>query len=385
MKRLRSLSSFKKDSLLLKRATHTTVSQNRKMDFTLLGIVSVLVLFGLLMVYDSSQFEAFKDYGDKYYFFRSQVMWVVLGFLALGFFSFFDYHRLQKIAFPGFILSLVLLFLVFIPGFGVSAGGAHRWLRIFGFTIQPAEIIKLSSIVFLATYFQDRVRSSLFLIVLGLVGAVIGILQKDLGSAVVFSMICFGIYFLANAPIIHFGAVFLAGILGFVGIILIAPYRMRRIAAFLDPFADPQGFSYHISQVLIALGSGGFWGLGVGQSRQKYSFIPEVTTDSIFSVVGEEFGFVGGVMLISLMTVLIWRGFRVTETAGDSFGKLLAFGLTIWLGVQAIVNLAAMVSLIPLTGVPLPFISYGGSALLANLVAVGILLNISKQANVQKG
>ena len=360
--------------------TAKTFNQTRNIDLTLLGTVALLVIFGLLMVYDASQFEAFRDYNDKYHFFRSQVMWVILGFLSLGFFSFFDYHRLQKIAWPLFIFSSVLLLLVFVPELGIAAGGAHRWLRVFGLTVQPAEIIKLSSVIFLATAFQQRVRSLLFLSVIGFVGIVIGLLQKDLGSAVVFGTVAFGIYFLARAPLIHFGALFLMGIAGSVFFILFSPYRKKRILAFLDPFADPQGFSYHISQVLIALGSGGFWGLGVGQSRQKFSYIPEVTTDSIFSVVGEEFGFVGSMVLISLIGFLIWRGFWVAEGAPDSFGKLLASGLTIWLGVQAVVNLAAMVSLIPLTGVPLPFISYGGSALLVNLIAVGILLNISRQS-----
>ncbi len=384
MRRLRSLNSYNLSKAKISSSAYTaprTTSQNRKLDFTLLGTVILLVTFGLLMVYDASQFEAFRDLGDKYYFFKSQVMWVILGFLSLGFFSFFDYHRLQRFALPLMGVSLFLLFLVFIPGLGVSAGGAHRWLRILGMTIQPAEIIKLASVIFFATYFQEKTRSDVFLIVLGVVGATVGVLQKDLGSAIVFSMVAFGIYFLANAPLIHFGALFIGGIISFIGLILVAPYRMKRISAFLDPFADPQGFSYHISQVLIALGSGGFWGLGVGQSRQKFAYIPEVTTDSIFSVVGEEFGFLGSVLLISLIGFLIWRGFKVSENAHDNFGRLLAAGLTIWLGVQAVVNLAAMVSLIPLTGVPLPFISYGGSALLANLVAVGILLNISKQGN----
>jgi cell division protein FtsW len=171
-------------------------------------------------------------------------------------------------------------------------------------------------------------------------------------------------------------------LLGFLLITFTSDYRKQRILAFLDPFSDPQGYSYHISQVLIALGSGGLTGLGLGQSRQKFEYIPEVTTDSIFAIVGEELGFVGCLVLIGLLSYLIYRGFKISESASDPYGKILAFGLTAWLGIQALINLAAMVSLIPLTGVPLPFISYGGSALLANLVAVGILLNISKRAKI---
>lgn len=345
----------------------------------LLGSVLLLSLFGLLMVYDASQFEAFRDFGDNYYYIKQQLIWVVLGFCALGFFSIFDYRRWQKLSLPMFIISLGMLLLVFIPGLGVSAGGAHRWLRIFGMTIQPAEIIKLTSVIFFANFFQKRLRSLPFLLLLCLVTGIIGLLQKDLGSAVVYSAVLFGMYFVAGAPIINFIILSGMGIFGFIGFIATSTYRKARVLAFFDPFSDPQGFSYHISQVLIALGSGGLFGLGVGQSRQKFAYIPEVTTDSIFSVIGEEFGFFGSLVLISLIGYVVFRGIKIAENSPDNFGKFLATGLTLWLGIQAAVNLASMVSLIPLTGVPLPFISYGGSALLADLVAVGILLNISKQ------
>lgn len=357
-----------------------TYAQESKIDLTFLAVVFVLSIFGLLMVYDASQVEAFQEFGNKYYYIKQQLIWFALGFLSLGVFSFIDYHRLQKIAPIFFAFSILLLFLVFVPGFGISAGGAHRWLKIANLTIQPVEIIKLSSVIFLASIFQKRASGLYFIILLGFIGSVIGILQKDLGSAVVFSIIAFGIYFMAEAPLIRFVPFLFLGVIGFILFTVTSSYRRQRIAAFLDPFADPQGFSYHISQVLIALGSGGLLGLGVGQSRQKFAYIPEVTTDSIFSVVGEELGFVGGTILIALIGFLILRGFKIAESAPDSFGRLLAGGLTLWLGAQAIVNLAAMVSLIPLTGVPLPFISYGGSALLADLVSAGILLNISKQA-----
>lgn len=357
------------------------LAQSHKIDLALLGVVFFLSMVGLLMVYDASQFEAFHDFHDKYYFIKQQIIWVILGLISLGFFSFFDYHHLRKIALPFFLFSFFLLILVFIPGFGVSAGGAHRWLKLAGFTIQPTEIIKLSAVIFFSSLFEKKSKSLPFFLILAVVGGLIGIFQKDLGSAVVFSIVSFGIYFVAEAPLVHFISLLGMSFLGGIGLILVAPYRMKRVLAFLDPFADPQGFSYHISQVLIALGSGGLFGVGIGQSRQKFAYIPEVTTDSIFSIVGEEFGFLGSLILIALIGFLVMRGFKVAGQACDNFGKLLAVGLTLWLGAQAAVNLAAMVSLMPLTGVPLPFISYGGSALLANLIAVGILLNISKQTN----
>lgn len=355
--------------------------QPHQVDIVFLGIVLFLSALGLLMVYDASQFEAFKEFHDQFYFIKQQMVWEVLGLLALSFFSFFNYRHLKKVAVPFFILSLLLILLVFIPGLGVSAGGAHRWLKIGGLNIQPAEIIKLSAVIFFAAIFEKGSRTLPFFLSLGLIGILIGIFQKDLGSAVVFGIVAFGIYFAAEAPLTHFVGLLFLSILGGIGLILLAPYRMKRVMAFLDPFADPQGYSYHISQVLIALGSGGLFGVGAGQSRQKFAYIPEVTTDSIFSIIGEEFGFFGSLVLIVLIGLIVMRGFRIAVAVEDNFGKLLAVGLTLWLGAQAAVNLAAMVSLMPLTGVPLPFISYGGSALLANLVAVGILLNISRQTN----
>jgi len=356
-----------------------TTTQTHQLDLRLLSGVILLSLFGLLMVYNVSSFKAFQDFNDKYYFIRQQSISVLLGFLLLGFFSVFDYHNLRKISFVFFIFSLALLFLVFVPGLGVMTGGAHRWLRVAGFTLQPAEIIKLATVVFLAAVFEKRLRTRPFLAVVIVVGAVVGLLQRDLGSTIVFSSLAFSMYFVAGARIHHLFFVGLGGVVGMAAFIIAAPYRVKRVLAFLDPFTDSQGFSYHITQVLIALGSGGFWGLGIGQSRQKFAYIPEVTTDSIFAIIGEELGFIGSVILLAVFGYIIIRGFKIAEGAPDNFGRLLAVGLISWLAVQIAVNIAAMVSLMPLTGVPLPFISYGGSALVVNLIAVGILLNISKQ------
>lgn len=353
--------------------------QNKKLNYWIFCIVFLLSSLGLLMVFDASSYEAFKDFGDKFYFIRKQLISALIGLALIGLFTFFDYHRLEKYALLTFIVSVVLLLLVFIPGFGVLAGGAHRWLDIGGITIQPAEIIKLTAVIYLASIFKNRVQTKQFIIVLGIVAIIVGVFQKDLGSAIVFSLIVFTLYFVAGAPVTSFIGLFFAGIIGAIIFIISAPYRIQRVLAFLDPFADPQGYTYHITQVLIAIGSGGLFGLGIGQSRQKFSYIPEVTTDSIFSVIGEEFGFIGCLLLISLFIFLVSLLFKIIERAPDRFGKLLATGFVTWIGAQVIVNLSAMVSLLPLTGVPLPFISYGGSALIANLVTIGILLNISRQ------
>lgn len=351
---------------------------NTKVDFGLLACVGALLVFGLIMVYDSAVVQAFKDHGDKYYYIKQQLIWMGLGVFTLIFFTFFNYQFLRKLALPMLIGSLILLLAVFIPGLGYSAGGAHRWLNLGPVNIQPAEIIKLASIIFFASLFEKKVKTFPFFSVVFVVSFIVGVLQRDLGSTIVFFLTSVFIYYFAGAPSKYILSLLPIGIIGFLGFVLSAEYRKNRVLAFLDPFADPQGYSYHISQVLIAIGSGGFFGLGIGQSRQKFEYIPEVTTDSIFAVVGEELGFVGSMFLISLFVFLIYKGFKITQNCEEPFGRLLAFGLTCWLGLQTIINLGAMVSIFPLTGVPLPFISYGGSALLANLMAVGILLNISK-------
>lgn len=366
-----------------KRQVHPAHSfTDRKIDFPLLISVILLTIFGLIMVYDSSVVQAFADYGDKYFYIKQQVIWVVLGFISLGLFSIIDYRFLKKIALPFFLVSVVLLISASLPGLGVAGGGAHRWLKIGPLTIQPAEIIKLSSIIYFATLFEKGKGLWTFLGSLFGISIIVGLLQKDLGSTIVYFLTSVITFILAGAPLFYFYVSIPVMALGFVGFVSTSEYRRQRIAAFLDPFSDPKGYSYQISQVLIALGSGNWFGLGLGQSRQKFEYIPEVTTDSIFAIVGEEFGFIGALVLIGLLSFLIYRSFTIAHGARDDFGKFLGYGLTLWLGIQAALNLAAMVSLVPLTGVPLPFISYGGSALLANLVAIGILLNISRTAKV---
>ncbi len=353
--------------------------QKKPLDLILLSTVAALVLFGLVVVYDVSIAHASQDFGDSYYYIRQQIIWVILGVAVALFFANFDYHHLRKLSPLALLASLIMLVAVFIPGLGTSAGGAHRWLNIGIGTLQPAELVKLTSVIWLAAIFEKGPKLKLLVGLVVIVVAIMGILQKDLGSTIVFVLTSLIIYIVSGGAIIQLLLLAPLGIIGLLALILTSEYRKKRVAAFLDPFSDPQGFTYHISQVLIALGSGGFLGLGLGQSRQKF-YIPEVTTDSIFAVIGEELGFVGAAVLIALFIGLVLRGFKIAEEAGDQFGRVLAIGLTSWLGIQAIINLSAMVAFMPLTGVPLPFISYGGSALVANLMAVGILLNISKKS-----
>lgn len=354
-------------------------SQQKNFDLTLLFVVGFLVAFGLLMVYDASVIQGLRDFQDGYYYIKQQLVWVGLGIVSMVLFSNFDYRRFKKFAFPLILCSIGLLMTVFIPGMGISGGGAHRWLK-FGFvTVQPAEIIKLSGVIYLAAIFEKKTRVTPFLLLVSGVSFITAVLQKDLGSTIVFVLTCALMYFAAGGKLWHFLLSIPVGLISLFFLIFTSSYRSKRILAFLDPFSDTQGFTYHISQVLIALGSGGIFGLGLGNSRQKFEYIPEVSTDSIFGIIGEELGLIGGVLIIVCFGILIFRGFKIAENCSDNFGKILALGLTTWLGVQAIINLSSMVALVPLTGVPLPFISYGGSALVANMTAVGILLNVSRQ------
>lgn len=356
----------------------TLQSQKQTLDLPLLSTVGFLVIFGLLMVYDASVVQGLKDFKDSYYYIRQQLLWVLVGVFSLILFTRFNYKKFKVLALPLLVFSLLLLVSVFLPGLGVSGGGAHRWLKLGQLTLQPVEIIKLTSVIFLATIFEKKTKALPFIVLVGSISFIIAVLQKDLGSTIVFLATSVLLYFISGGPFWHFLLLAPVGLAGLIVLISTSSYRSKRILAFLDPFSDTQGFTYHISQVLIALGSGGLFGLGLGHSRQKFEYIPEVSTDSIFGIIGEELGFVGASLIIILFAVVLIRGFKIAQDCQDKFGQILASGLTCWLGIQVIINLSSMTALLPLTGVPLPFISYGGSALVANLTAIGILLNISK-------
>lgn len=355
----------------------------RKVDWPLIGLVLGLTVFGLIMVGNASVVEAYRDFGDKLYYLRLQAQWAGLGLLAFLFTSFFNYRRLKFLALPFLIFNLICLFLVLIPGLGISALGARRWLGIGSIRFQPAELAKLTFVLYLSSFFANKKGALPFLTILGLMVVLI-MLEPDLGTTVVLCFTGLAVYFASGAPLLQIGLIGLIGIIGGAGLIFSSAYRRERLATFLNPTSDPLGASYHIRQILIALGSGGLFGVGLGQSRQKYEYLPAVTTDSIFAVIAEELGFVGAAAILLLFLFLIWRGFKIACRAPDDFGKLLAVGITSWVGFQALVNLGAMVAIIPLTGVPLPFISYGGSSLVLALTGMGILVNISRQGVVKK-
>lgn len=356
----------------------TLKSQKRNLDVQLLVLIFILTIFGLIFIYDSSAIHALRDFGDSNHYIKQQIIWALSGLAGMLILSNIDYHRLQKLALPAFATSLLLMIAVSFLNLGTSSGGAERWLNLGFFTLQPSEIYKLTAIIWLSVVFQKGVRIKPLFFLLVITAILMSFLQKDLGSALVLIITIIFVYIVAGGSFLKVLAIVPVGLLALLILIVTSEYRKKRILAFFDPFSDTQGFTYHISQVIIALGSGGLWGLGIGQSRQKFEYIPEVTTDSIFAIIGEELGFLGGILLIGLFCYLCIRGFKIAKEAPDNFGRILAVGLISLLCIQAITNFSSMVSLMPLTGVPLPFISYGGSALLINLAAVGILLNISK-------
>ncbi len=341
--------------------------------FCVLGLTA----FGILFVYDASSAQATQSFNDKYFFLKDQIKWVFLGGIGAVLASFFNYRLLRNLAFPILLGCLFLLVAVFLPGIGVHAYGAARWINL-GFTvIQPSELAKLALTIYLAAWLTTPEKGRLlpfFLLVGLLVGLIV--LEPDMGTAIVLFGTAVVIYYLSNSSLLGLLAIFPVILAGGTFLALSSSYRLKRITSFLDPNSDPFGASYHIRQALIALGSGGFLGLGLGNSRQKYSYLPEATTDSIFAIIGEELGLIGTVTLIAIFAFFFIRSVRLTLQIEDHFGRLLGMGILSYLAIQTLVNLGSIVGLIPLTGVPLPFISYGGSALITELVAFGILVNI---------
>lgn len=347
-------------------------------DRWLLITTVILAAIGIVMVYDSSVAIALRDFGDSYHFVREQLKWLALGFLSFAVLSRIPYVLYRRFALPLLLGTLGLLILVFIPGLGIRALGAHRWINFGFFVLQPAELAKLAMVLYLSAWFATKEKGRLlaFLLLIGMVGGLV-VIEPDLGTAIILVSTSICLYFLSGAPISHFLAIvpIIAG--GALSLAIITPYRMRRLLTFLNPDIDPLGSSYQIRQVLLALGSGGFWGVGLGQSRQKYEYLPEANTDSIFAILGEEAGFIGGIIVIALFVFLVWRCFKIARRINDPFGKLVALGIGSWIGLQAIINIGSMVAIVPLTGVPLPLISYGGSNLVITLGALGIVYNIS--------
>jgi cell division protein FtsW len=345
----------------------------------------MLLSIGLVMVLSASEYSALIHYDDSFYFFKRQLLWALIGLSLMFMVMNWDYRNWHRWAIPMLALAFLLLILVLIPGIGREVSGSSRWLEVGPLTFQPSEFIKLCLVVFTAYGLSRKgelVRSFTrgllpFLIMLAAAAGLI-LLQPDLGTAVTITGTILIMFFAAGAKISVLAGLAGAGVVAVGLAIVMAPYRMQRFLAFLDPWQDPQGSGFQIIQSLYALGSGGLFGAGLGQGKQKFLYLPAQHTDFIFAVIGEELGFIGAALVISFFAVFVWRGLRVAVTAPDSFSSLLATGLTVGIALQAIINIGVVTGSMPITGITLPFVSFGGTSLIFTLIGVGILLNISK-------
>ncbi|MDR1701190.1 MAG: stage V sporulation protein E [Sporomusaceae bacterium] len=354
-------------------------------DFVIFFAVLCLLGFGVVMVYSASAVSAYVNYDDSYYFLKRQILWAALGLSIMLAVMHLDYHIWRKLAKPIMVLTLIMLALVLVPGLGKVVNGARRWLGFGVYYLQPSEIAKLSMVLFCSATLaaaQEKIKSFtkgllpqllLLLLIFGLI-----LKEPDLGTGLVIASTAFLLLFAAGAKVSHLFSLGAVGVSGIVAAIIAEPYRMKRILAFSDPWSDPLNSGYHIIQSLYALGSGGLFGVGLGRSREKFLYLPEPHTDFIFAILGEELGFIGTAAVLILFFLFLWRGFKIAMSAPDIFGSLLAAGITSMIIMQAMMNIAVVTASMPVTGIPLPFISFGGSALVFTLVGVGILLNVSR-------
>lgn len=355
-------------------------------DKPLIFITSAIVIFGLIMLSSASSVIAYSAFGDSYHFFKHQIFGLVLGLAAVWVFSKVDYHIWRKYALAMLAISIGLLLLVFIPGLAGDWGTSKSWINVFGFSLQPSEFVKITFLVYLAAWLEGR-RKKLaeisqgigpFIVILGLI-ALLMILQPDMGTLTIIALSSLTVYFIGGGKIKHIASLILLGLAALIIMVNIYPYQANRFKCMLDPSYSPKEYCYQVNQSLIAIGSGGFWGRGLGASRQKFLYLPEAQNDSIFPIISEETGFIFSTGLIFLYLALFYRGIIIAKNAPDDFGKILAVGISGCIMIQTLINIGGMVNIMPMTGVPLPMVSYGGSAMLAVLASVGILINISKQ------
>jgi cell division protein FtsW len=356
-------------------------------DFLLIILTFSLLAIGLIMVYSASAIWAEYKFHDSFFFAKRQLLFAGVGIAAMFFIMNIDYWTWRDWSKVLLIVCFVLLVLVLIPGIGMVRNGSRSWIGVGAFSIQPSEFMKLAMIAFLAKYLSENQKNITsfkrgLLPALALVFAAFGMimLQPDLGTGTVMVGTCIAMIFVAGARISHFIGLGVLGLAGFAALILSAPYRIKRITSFLNPWEDPLGSGFQIIQSLYAIGPGGLFGLGLGQSRQKFFYLPEPQTDFIFAILAEELGFIGGSLVLLLFSLLLWRGVRIALGAPDLYGSFLAIGIISMVAIQVMINIGVVTGLMPVTGITLPFLSYGGSSLTLMLMAIGVLLNISKHA-----
>jgi len=355
-------------------------------DKWMLVAVVCLLALGMTMVLSTSYLYSQERYGDGTYFFRKQLLAMGAGTLALIACSMVPSAFYRRFAYPLLVVTFIVLVLVLVPGIGVSRGGARRWIILAGFTFQPSELAKLAMVFYLAHSMakkEQMIRTFSVgvlphLIVSGAFAGVL-LLEPDFGTALILTMLLYFMLFVGGARVHHLLATGLLALPLLAYVMMTAEYRWRRLMSFLDPWSDAAGSGFHVIQSLIAFGSGQVWGRGLGESRQKLFYLPEAHTDFVYSVVGEELGLLGAWAVLALFGVIIMRGLRLTTKIEEPFDQYLAFGLTVLLGVQALIHMGVVMGLMPTKGLVLPFISYGGSAMVTNLVAAGILLGLSRR------
>lgn len=361
------------------------IKKTAQFDHILLFVVVALMGVGLVMVYSASSITSLAQMSDSLYYFKRQLLWVIVGLGAMLLTSGIPYNKLEKIAVPLLGIAIVLLIIVLIPGVARDIGGAKRWIRFGSIGFQPSEFAKICFVLYMAHSISARqkvIKNFLYGMLPDLfVTAVVFVLiykEPNLSTATLVGGTYFAMYFLGSGSLINLGALAGCGVVLVTSLIFQAGYRMKRFWAFIDPWENAKTSGYHIIQSLVAIGSGGIWGLGLGQSRQKFFILPERHTDFIFAITCEELGLIGGVAVLVLFFILIWRGLYIASRAPNTFGFLTAAGITTVIGLQVIVNIGVVLSLMPTTGVTLPFISYGGSSTLFLAIGIGILLNISR-------
>jgi len=357
--------------------------------YALLLAVMALTAIGIVMVYSASSVRSYFNSADPAAQGLEQIVWAVLGLTGLLVASRVDFRHLRYLAIPTFVITLALLVAVLIPGIGSEINGSRRWIVVPGVgSLQPAEFAKLAVVLYLAHWLDRRGKEAASLwnglvpfALLILPGFVLIAMEPDLGTAGVYVVAAGSVFFMAGANLLYIGAIGSAVLAAAWMMVTSTSYQMQRIQSFLDPFGDPLGAGYNSVQALFALALGGVTGLGLGESKQKYLYLPAPSTDFIFAIIGEEWGLVGTLTVVALFVVVAYQGYRIAITAPDTFSGLLACGITTWLVVQALINMMVVTALMPVTGIPLPFISAGGSALTINLVSVGILLSISRETS----
>ena len=358
----------------------------KKIDKILLIAIIILSLFGLIMIYSSSNIWANYKFNDPYKYLKSQLIFLLIGYFIIYFISKIPNETYKKYSNHILLISLTLLILVLIPGIGSIRNGSRSWFGIGPFGIQPSEAAKLGLIIFTSKYLANNkikdIKTSVLPILL-VVFLIFGLimLQPDFGTGVIIVISIISLLFVSGVNMSFFIKIGIVGLIGIVILVIIAPYRMARITSFLNPWSDPLGSGFQIIQSLYAIGPGGLLGMGLGNSIQKHFYLPEPQTDFIFSIISEELGFAGVLIVSILFITIIYRGFKIAIDTEDKFSKYLAYGITFSLAFQTIMNLMVVVGLIPVTGVTLPFLSYGGSSLLVSMAEIGILLNISKNNN----